>query len=101
MQELPDLTAAIKYEILDDGSREALTAAWKSWIEEAGEHTSLQRSPTFTSCSLPFTRASLTHAFHGVLAQSPRRTASPRATRPARPSGSRAPLRAPPSPRSG
>lgn len=39
MQELPDLTASIKYYITDDASREALTAAWKSWIEEAGERS--------------------------------------------------------------
>ncbi|KAG2493944.1 hypothetical protein HYH03_007874 [Edaphochlamys debaryana] len=35
MQELPDLTAAVKYNIVDDSSREGLTAAWKAWIEEA------------------------------------------------------------------
>jgi hypothetical protein len=37
MQELPDLTGAIKYNIVDDASREGLTAAWKSWVEETGE----------------------------------------------------------------
>ena len=37
MQDLPDLTHAIKYHIVEDTSREALTAAWKSWVEEAGE----------------------------------------------------------------
>ncbi|GLC43465.1 hypothetical protein PLESTB_001560100 [Pleodorina starrii] len=39
MQELPDLTAAIKYDIVDDASREGLTAAWKSWVEEAVAET--------------------------------------------------------------
>ncbi|KAG2430785.1 hypothetical protein HYH02_013624 [Chlamydomonas schloesseri] len=34
MQELPDLTGAIKYNIVDDASREGLTAAWKAWVEE-------------------------------------------------------------------
>lgn len=35
MQDLPDLTHAVKYHIVEDSSREALTAAWKSWVEEA------------------------------------------------------------------
>ncbi|KXZ55070.1 hypothetical protein GPECTOR_3g227 [Gonium pectorale] len=34
MQELPDLTSAVKYNIVDDGSRESLVAAWKEWLEE-------------------------------------------------------------------
>ncbi len=37
MQELSDLTHSIKYEVVATPTREALTAAWKAWIEEAGE----------------------------------------------------------------
>ncbi|EFJ50384.1 CGFS type glutaredoxin 6 [Volvox carteri f. nagariensis] len=39
MQELPDLTASIKYDIVEDASREGLTSAWKSWVEEAVTET--------------------------------------------------------------
>ncbi|GIL85279.1 hypothetical protein Vretimale_10753 [Volvox reticuliferus] len=35
MQELPDLTGSIKYDIIEDTTREGLTSAWKSWVEEA------------------------------------------------------------------
>lgn len=36
-QELPELTAAVKYDAVPEGTKEALTAAWKSWVEEASE----------------------------------------------------------------
>ncbi|GFR48204.1 hypothetical protein Agub_g10062 [Astrephomene gubernaculifera] len=39
MQELPDLTAAVKYSIVDDATREGLTSAWKAWVEEAVAET--------------------------------------------------------------
>jgi len=35
LQELPELTAAVKYEIISSGARDELTGAWKSWVEEA------------------------------------------------------------------
>jgi hypothetical protein len=36
MQDLPDLTHTIKYQVVESGLREELTGAWKKWIEEAG-----------------------------------------------------------------
>lgn len=35
MQELPDLTFAVKVDVVPSGTREDLTAQWKAWIEEA------------------------------------------------------------------
>jgi hypothetical protein len=40
LQELPELTAAVKYEVVPSGAREDLTAAWKTWMEEACECSS-------------------------------------------------------------
>lgn len=37
LRDLPQLTGSIKYEIVTDASREALTAAWKAWMEETCE----------------------------------------------------------------
>lgn len=37
MQELPDLTFAVKVDVVPSGTREELTAQWKAWIEEAME----------------------------------------------------------------
>lgn len=37
MQELPDLTAAVKFMPVADASKDNLIAAWKSWVEQAGE----------------------------------------------------------------
>jgi hypothetical protein len=37
MQSLPDLTAAVRFEVVEGGSKEALTATWKAWMEEASE----------------------------------------------------------------
>lgn len=34
--ELPDLTASVSYELVESGTRDALTAVWKAWVEEAG-----------------------------------------------------------------
>jgi hypothetical protein len=36
LQELPELTAAVKYEVIPSGARDELTGKWKSWVEEAG-----------------------------------------------------------------
>lgn len=49
MQALPDLTQAVRCEVIADGSREALTAAWKAWMEEASEYFETR----CTSPSLP------------------------------------------------
>ena len=35
MTDLPDLTAAVRFEAVADATREALTSAWKAWVEEA------------------------------------------------------------------
>jgi hypothetical protein len=45
MQELPDLTASVKYDIIDDASRDGLTSGWKSWVEEAGRSSDAFFSP--------------------------------------------------------
>lgn len=37
MQALPDLTHAVRFEVIADGSRDALTGAWKGWMEAASE----------------------------------------------------------------
>jgi len=34
--ELPDLTHAVRVTVIPAGTREALTEAWKAWVEEAG-----------------------------------------------------------------
>lgn len=39
LMELPDLTASVSYEVVESGTREALTAVWKAWVEEAGGWT--------------------------------------------------------------
>jgi hypothetical protein len=36
MNDLPDLTDSIRYQVIESGTREDLTAAWKAWVEEAG-----------------------------------------------------------------
>lgn len=35
MQALPDLTHSVRYEVIGDGGRDALTAVWKQWMEQA------------------------------------------------------------------
>jgi len=37
MQELPDLTKAVRFELVPSATREALTDAWKAWVQEASE----------------------------------------------------------------
>lgn len=37
MQELPDLTSAVKFMAVADASKENLVAQWKSWVEQAGK----------------------------------------------------------------
>jgi hypothetical protein len=37
MQALPELTHSVRFEVVADGSRDALTAAWKMWMEQASE----------------------------------------------------------------
>jgi hypothetical protein len=37
MQALPELTHSVRFEVIADGSRDALTAAWKAWMEQASE----------------------------------------------------------------
>jgi hypothetical protein len=37
MQELPDLTHSVKYEVVETASKEALTAKWQEWVQQAGE----------------------------------------------------------------
>jgi hypothetical protein len=37
MSELPDLTHGVKVLLVSHATRESLTAAWKQWVEEAGE----------------------------------------------------------------
>jgi hypothetical protein len=37
MQALPELTHSVRCEVIADGSRDALTAAWKAWMEQASE----------------------------------------------------------------
>lgn len=34
LRDVPELTSSIKYEVLPDASRDALTGAWKAWMEE-------------------------------------------------------------------
>lgn len=35
MQAVPDLTHAVRFEVIADGNRDTLTAAWKAWMEQA------------------------------------------------------------------
>ncbi|KAF6254959.1 CGFS type glutaredoxin [Scenedesmus sp. NREL 46B-D3] len=35
LRDVPESTAAVRYELLPDASRDALTGAWKAWMEEA------------------------------------------------------------------
>eukprot|EP00882_Tetradesmus_deserticola_P003892 GHRQ01004116.1.p1 GENE.GHRQ01004116.1~~GHRQ01004116.1.p1 ORF type:complete len:270 (+),score=88.33 GHRQ01004116.1:208-1017(+) len=35
LRDVPESTAAVRYEVLPDASRDALTGAWKAWMEEA------------------------------------------------------------------
>lgn len=37
LRDLPELTSSIKYEVVTDATREALTGAWKIWMEETRE----------------------------------------------------------------
>lgn len=39
MQQVPELVAGVKFTIVEDASREALTDAWKLWVEQAAEST--------------------------------------------------------------
>lgn len=37
LRDLPELTGSIKYDVITEGSRDALTGAWKAWMEETCE----------------------------------------------------------------
>jgi hypothetical protein len=37
LRDLPNLTNSIKYEVITDATRDALTGAWKVWMEETRE----------------------------------------------------------------
>jgi hypothetical protein len=36
LRDLPQLTHSVKYEVITAATRDALTAAWKAWVEETG-----------------------------------------------------------------
>lgn len=37
LRDLPQLTSSVKYEVVTDATRDALTGAWKTWMEELRE----------------------------------------------------------------
>jgi hypothetical protein len=37
LRELPELTSSIRFEVITDATRDALTGAWKTWMEETRE----------------------------------------------------------------
>lgn len=37
LRDLPELTSSIRFEVVTDATREALTGAWKTWMEETRE----------------------------------------------------------------
>ena len=43
MQELPELTQAVKVLGISQATRESLTLAWKQWVEETGAHPSMRQ----------------------------------------------------------
>lgn len=36
IQDLPELTDSVRYEVVENATREALTAKWQEWIQAAG-----------------------------------------------------------------
>ncbi len=49
LQELRDLTHAARYEVVENPSREDLTAKWQEWVQAAGPH--LRPLATVQCCS--------------------------------------------------
>lgn len=37
LRDLPELTNSVKFEVITDATRDALTGAWKTWMEETRE----------------------------------------------------------------
>ncbi len=39
IQDLPELTHTVRFELVDNPTKEALTAKWQEWIQEAGDES--------------------------------------------------------------